>query len=133
MVAKSEQNLLKEIETIDKRVKSRLAANDRDRASQRKLQEQLKRVQAKAMLGHRVVLNHKVSISNNRLREFRGVQGTVDSVGLSKFGIVFDGDAGPGWSLPFDYVVAATPENIALAGKGRDVDELTDMMNGRSK
>lgn len=132
-MAKSEQDLLKEIETIDKRVKSRLAANDRDRATERKLREQLGRVRAKAMLGHRVVLNHRVSISTKSLRKLRGVPGTIESVGLSKFVVRFDGDSGPGWCLPFSDVVAATPENIALAGKGRDMDELTDMMNGRSK
>lgn len=118
-MAKSEQDLLKEIEIIEQRMKARDAENMRDKATKIEIQRQLSSVRAKSMLGAKVVLRSDAVTSDDRLRELNGVPGTVLSVGRSLFKIRFDGESGPVWRLPFDSVAAATPENIALAIRGR--------------
>jgi hypothetical protein len=116
---KKQTTLESELKAIESRIAKREAANRLDRNAANKLKDLIEfnqsRARAQSMLNAKVILNPDMGFGDKRLKALRGVQGTVTSIGRKNVHVTFDGaDADDrGWTLPFDFVVPATPENLA--------------------
>lgn len=118
---KAHRDLQSELNVILSRIAEREAENKRDRAAANKVWEAIGAQRAKSMLNAKVILNSGVGFGDKRLKALRGIPGTVTSVGRKNFQVTFDGaDDDRGWTLRFDDVVPATPENLAGSYKTSD-------------
>lgn len=119
------QKLTAQRETIQARRKRRVEADKKDRDELERLESAIKRATAKGMKGATVVLSPNRSIPAGKLRNLRGVTAIVNSVGRKCFNVTFA--TGDTWFLPFDMLVACTPE--ALADTGEVIDSVNDKLN----
>ena len=112
---KAQRDLQSELDVILSRIAEREAENKRDRAAANNVWEAIGAPRAKSMLNAKVILNPDVGFGDKRLKALRGIPGTVTSVGRKNFQVTFDGadDDDRGWTLRFDDVVPATPDNLA--------------------
>jgi hypothetical protein len=120
------EKLTSQIETIRKRRQRRVEANQKDLDELGRLNQQLERATAKALVGQSVVLNPTCSISHPNLRKLRGMLATVESIGRKYLHVKFAN--GESWQLPFDSVVLATPESMADTN-GELTDSVSDSVN----